>query len=647
MPGGDRPSGRHRLPVRSSAVSDRVLAALEQVVSELPGGSSRAGQEAMAAAVSTAVVSGRHLVVQAGTGTGKTLAYLVPAILSGKRTVVATATKALQDQLAGKDLPFLTEHLDRPFTWAVLKGRSNYLCRQRLDEAMDGEVQLSLGASLDPADKPSTADLQELAEWAGTSPTGDRAELAREPRAATWAAVSTGSEECPGASKCPRGEDCFAEDARQAAALADVIVVNTHLYGTNIAAGGAVLPEHDLVVFDEAHQLEDTVSETTGAELTGGRFTALAHVVGGIIDDEAIKEGLSGAGERLGVALAPLVGSRLRRGLSDDLASVLAAARSRLDDATSALRRIDSDVTDVKTRKERALKAVTTLQGDIDVTMNLTPAVVAWVEQPGREPRLCVAPLDVAPVLTEFVWDHRTAILTSATIPPGLADIVGLPAEEVDEMDAGSPFDFASDALLYCAAHLPDPRQPGYEAAMHEELQALIAAAGGRTLALFTSYRAMQAAADVLRDELGTPVLVQGDRPKPALTEAFAADEATSLFATLSFWQGVDVPGRSLSLVTIDKLPFPRPDEPLLQARREQARAGAFTTVDLPRAATLLAQGAGRLIRTASDRGVVAVFDSRLAKASYRWPIVNALPPMRRTRHRSEAEAFLQECLAD
>ena len=647
MPTSDRPSCCHPLPVRSSAVSDRVLTALENVVSELPGGSSRDGQDAMAEAVSKAVVSGRHLVVQAGTGTGKSLAYLVPAILSGKRTVVATATKALQDQLAGKDLPFLETHLDRPFTWAVLKGRANYLCRQRLDEAMDGEVQLSLGASLDPADKPSTADLQELADWAEVTLTGDRSELAREPRSATWAAVSTGSEECPGASKCPRGEDCFAEDARHAAAVSDVIVVNTHLYGTNIAAGGAILPDHELVIFDEAHQLEDTVSETTGAELTGGRFTALAHVVGGIIEDEAIKDGLLGAGERLGVALAPLVDSRLRRGLSDDLESVLGAARLRLDEAGAALRRITSDAADVKTRKDRALKAVTTLQADIDVTLNLNPSVVAWVEQPGREPRLCVAPLDVAPVLNEFVWEHRTAVLTSATIPPGLAQIVGLPPDAVDEMDAGSPFDFATDGLLYCAAHLPDPRRPGYEAAMHEELQALITAAGGRTLALFTSYRAMQAAADALRDELDTPVLVQGDLPKPALTTAFAEDEATSLFATLSFWQGVDVPGRSLSLVTIDKLPFPRPDEPLLPARREQARAGAFATVDLPRAATLLAQGAGRLIRTGAERGVVAVLDSRLANATYRWPIVNALPPMRRTRHRAEAEAFLQELTAD
>lgn len=628
-------------------MSDRVLAALQEVVAELPGGVPRAGQEAMAKAVSDAIVGDRHLVVQAGTGTGKTLAYLVPAILWGRRTVVATATKALQDQLSSKDLPFLSEHLDRPFSYAVLKGRSNYLCRQRLDEALNGDVQLSLGSGFEPGDGPSTAELEAIVEWAESTPTGDRAELPAEPRPSTWAAVSTGSDECPGAKKCPRGEDCFAEDARQAAALADVVVVNTHLYGTNLAAGGAVLPEHELVVFDEAHQLEDTVSETCGVELSGGRFTALAHVVAGILDDDELRTGLLAAGDRVTAALAPDVDTRLRRGVSDDLRSVLDAASGRLDQVTVALKGITSDAADVKTRRERAAKAVIGLQEDIDRALDLGPEVVAWIEQPGREPRLCIAPLDVAPILEALVWAPRTAVLTSATIPPGLTDTVGLHPEEVDELDAGSPFDFGTQALLYCAAHLPDPRQPGYEPALHEELQALITAAGGRTLALFTSYRAMQAAADALRDELDTPVLVQGDRPKPALIQAFADDEATSLFATMSFWQGVDVPGRSLSLVTIDKLPFPRPDEPLLQARREQARAGAFATVDLPRATTLLAQGVGRLVRTSTDRGVVAVLDSRLAKATYRWTIVNALPPMKRTRHRAEAEAFLAEVTAE
>jgi ATP-dependent DNA helicase DinG len=625
-------------------VSDPVAEALEQVVAALPGGVSRPGQEAMATAVSTAIETGRHLVVQAGTGTGKTLAYLIPAILSGQRTVVATATRALQDQLATKDLPLLSEHVGRPFTWAVLKGRSNYLCRQRLDEALAGEVQLSLGSTLDPADRPSATELAELASWAEVTATGDRADLEREPRAATWSAVSTGADECPGAAKCPRGDSCFAEDARYAAAAADVVVVNTHLYGTHVAAGGVVLPEHQLVVFDEAHQLEDVVSDTCGAELSPGRFLALSRVVGAIIDDDALREDLVRWGDRLGAALEPDVGQRLRHGPSDDLESVLVGARARLEDALSALRGIDAAGEDVKARRERAMKAVATLVGDLDVAAVLDDSVVAWVEQGRDDARLCVAPLDVAPLLAEGVWAEHTAVLTSATIPPGLAARVGLEPGTVDELDAGSPFDFGANALLYCAAHLPDPRAEGYEEAMHDDLEALILAAGGRTLALFTSYRAMRAAAEGLQTRLPTPVLVQGDLPKPALIDTFASDEATSLFATISFWQGVDVPGRSLSLVTIDRLPFSRPDEPLLQARREQARAQAFAAVDLPRAITMLAQGAGRLIRTSTDRGVVAVLDSRLATASYRWAIVNALPPMRRTRHRADAEAFLQEC---
>jgi ATP-dependent DNA helicase DinG len=247
----------------------------------------------------------------------------------------------------------------------------------------------------------------------------------------------------------------------------------------------------------------------------------------------------------------------------------------------------------------------------------------------------------VAPTL-EPVWRDATAVLTSATIPSALSIKVGLPHENHDELDVGSPFDYGANAILYCAAHLPDPRHSGYEVAMHDELEALIMAAGGRTLALFTSWSAMHAAVDAIRPRVPFTVLDQTSFPKPALVAAFTNDEHACLFATMGFWQGVDVRGSTLSLVTIDRLPFPRPDEPLLQARRERARNGAFTLVDLPRAATLLAQGAGRLIRSASDRGVVAVLDPRLATARYRWDIVNALPPMRRTRDRAEVEAFLQ-----
>jgi ATP-dependent DNA helicase DinG len=288
------------------------------------------------------------------------------------------------------------------------------------------------------------------------------------------------------------------------------------------------------------------------------------------------------------------------------------------------------------------LKAATTLANEIDWALARSGGYVGYVGGTEAAPRLELAPLDVGPVLRPAVWDEKVAILTSATIPPSMADRVGLTAAEHDELDVGSPFDFEHHALLYCATHLPDPRAPDRSARVHEELEALITAAGGRTLALFTSWRALEAAASALRPRLAYRLLAQGELPKPTLVSQFLADETSCLFATAGFFQGIDVPGDALRLVTIDRLPFPRPDDPLLEARREVAGANAFRVVDVPRAATLLAQAAGRLIRTATDRGVVAVLDPRLNRASYRWDIVRAMPPMRRTRHRHEVEAFLR-----
>ena len=268
---------------------------------------------------------------------------------------------------------------------------------------------------------------------------------------------------------------------------------------------------------------------------------------------------------------------------------------------------------------------------------------VAFVGGGPDFPRLEIAPLDVGPVLAGGVWGQRTAILTSATIPTSLGARVGMPENGFDQIDVGSPFDYEHHALLYCALHMPDPRSAAYAAAVHDELTTLITAAGGRTLALFTSYKAMDAAAESVRTRVGFPIFTQRDLPKTALVRAFSEDEQACLFATSGFFQGVDIPGRTLSLVVIDRIPFPRPDDPLLSARRELLGARAFSQIDLPRAAILLAQATGRLIRNATDRGVVAVMDPRLGKANYRWDIVNALPPMRRTRDRAEAEAFLRE----
>jgi ATP-dependent DNA helicase DinG len=625
------------------APSDRLAVntrkALETITEAMPAGEVRDGQIEMAEGVARAITEGHHLVAEAGTGTGKTFAYLVPAILSGRKVVVATATKALQDQLAGKDLPFLAEHLDVPFEFAVLKGRSNYVCLQRIRELGSEGDQLAL----EVGPRPPAEEIASLSRWAESSTTGDRAELEREPSHRAWASVSVGPRECPGAGKCPKGDDCFAERARRAAAAADVVVVNTHLYGMHLSTGGAVLPEHDLIVVDEAHQLEDTVAATAGVEMTGGRFTALARNLSAIVDDVALVAGIDELAGMWRAALADERGRRLRGRLDGEPAHVLTLARTRLEPAMATLRQVPDDGPgDVGARKIRAMQALTSLIDDVDAVQEVRAGEVSWVEGTEENPVLRVAPIDVGELLAEQLWPTATAVLTSATLPAALPDQVGLPAGGFQRLDVGSPFDYPNQALLYCAAHLPDPRSAAFDPAVHDELEALIGAAGGRTMALFTSYRALQAAVEALRPRLDVPLFAQDDLPKPALVARFTEDPEACLFATMGFWQGVDVPGDTLTLVTIDRLPFPRPDDPLLQARRERARADAFRLVDLPRASTLLAQGVGRLVRSTSDRGVVAVFDPRLAtNTRYRWDIVNALPPMRRTRDRAEAEAFL------
>ncbi|MEZ5264050.1 MAG: ATP-dependent DNA helicase [Acidimicrobiales bacterium] len=613
--------------------------ALDRVIAGLPGGGEvRDGQRAMVHAVAAAVRDGRHVVVRAGTGTGKSLAYLLPAVLGGRRTVVATASKALQDQLAGKDLPFLRGQLAEPaFSWAVVKGRANYLCRQRADEleAGLGQAELSLGG------ESMRDELDRLLQWASTSATGDRAELAAEPSPRAWSALSVSGDECPGAARCPRGGDCFAEQARNAAAEADIIVANLALYGVHLGSGERVLPEHDVVIIDECHQLEDVLSSTLGFELGANRFAALAGRVRTIIADQQLPAAIVEAGASLVSLLRGHVGEQLPRPLPVELADAVVLARSRLEAANEALRKIQTSVHDADQRRARAQRVVTAFLQELDIVAELPENYVAWVPD-GGDPRLAVAPIEVGPVLGATVWGNRTAVLTSATIPSGMARRVGLRTGQYDELDVGSPFDYEHHGLLYCALHLPDPRAAGYCDALHDELAALIGAAGGRTLALFTSWRALEAAVAALRPRLEVPVLAQGDLPVPRLVEQFRSDPATCLFATTGLFQGIDVPGETLSLVTIDRLPFPRPDDPLLNARRDRAGASAFATIDVPRAATLLAQAAGRLIRSSEDRGVVAVFDRRLGTARYRWEIIRSLPPFARTRHRAEVESFLR-----
>jgi ATP-dependent DNA helicase DinG len=662
---------------------------LDKVTAQMSGGEHRPEQLEMCRAVAEALVTSTHLVVQAGTGTGKSLAYLVPAALSGKKVVVATATKALQDQLADKDLPLVESGLGlpAPLDFAVLKGRSNYVCRQRVAEVGSGGIQAELGDQTARADETEDADggaspgrrapeglveeVRRLVTWSQTSRTGDRADLTFEPSDRAWNMLSVGPRECPGAFNCPSGGSCFAEAARDRAAAADVVVVNTHLYGAHLASGGAVLPEHEVVVFDEAHELEEVMTSSLGVEVTPGRFRALMVAARPLVEprDAELLDSLGAAGDLLGVTLADRVGARvLHEGdvesaaADRELAELLARASDLTRRVVDALRRggaqrsflgdgggggDDAADPDRSSRKTRALQAAAHLAEDLHRLVGRNDGEVAWVDGTRRNVRLRLSPIDVGPALAGMLWGSVTSVLTSATIPPRIAERVGLEEFPTEELNVGSPFDYRAHSLLYVARHLPDRRAPGAEEAIHEELALLVAAAGGRTLALFTSRRATEAAAAALAPVLPYALLVQGDLPKGRLLEEFAEDETSCLFATLGFWQGVDVPGRALSLVTIDRLPFPRPDDPLLQARRDRAGGRAFSLVDLPRAATLLAQGAGRLIRNADDKGVVAVLDPRLATASYRGVLLSTLPPMRRTVDRAEVESFLRQALDD
>jgi ATP-dependent DNA helicase DinG len=610
----------------------------------------------MADAVAAAIEERRHLVVQAGTGTGKSLAYLVPVLVLGQRAIVSTATKALQDQLAKRDLPQLASSLDSPVEFAVLKGRSNYICAQRVAEISGGDEQLVMDDSSGDVSTPNLGPLgrevRRLVDWSRTTDSGDRADLPWEPTPVGWAQVSVSARDCPGASRCPSGDHCFAEEARAAASTADVVIVNTHLYATSLAIGGELLPEHDVVVFDEAHELEDIASASLGFEIGAGRFQALARATRPILDDESAAVAVDEVGLLLADTVSEYRGSTLPRPLDDATLQRLVLAKERVVRLVAEIRKAVRSSPDdgsaveagLRARHLRGQQAASHLERDLAELIDLPETKVAWVEGPDHAPLLKVAPIDVGAEMSDRLWRKEsapTAVLTSATIPPRLPERLGMAAGSFEQLDVGSPYAYDEQALLYCPLHLPDPRDPAYESAMHEELLALVEAAEGRTLALFTSWRAMNAATETLRPRVRWTLLTQSDLPKPALIERFTNDEHSCLFATMGFWQGVDVPGSALSVVTIDRLPFPRPDDPLLQARRARLGRAAFGMIDVPRAATLLAQGVGRLIRTKNDRGVVAVFDTRLGKASYRWSLVNALPPMRRTRYRDEVVEFL------
>ena len=626
---------------------DEAVVALDAATATLRDAERREGQQLMAGQVATSLAANRHLVVEAGTGIGKSLAYLVPVALSKRRAVIATATKALQDQLFDKDVPSVRAAgigLDA----AVLKGRQNYLCRQRLEDVgAPSTATLELDGELERTPAGVADQLRRIAVWASTTTTGERDHLGFEADPRAWGRVSMPAEECPGADRCPFGDTCFAEAAKDRAEQADVIIVNAALYGAHLSTGRTLLPAHDVVVFDEAHELDAQLARSLGVELNASRLRAVAAMTrsSGAEGGAAIADDLVAAATRLGAVLA----DRLER---SDVVGLTEQTRTALDAAASATERLvtaldaASSPRGADLARLRARGAAVHLRGDLVRLRDPGGDDLVFIEGTERMTTLVRAPIEVGPLLAKTLWEEVTAVLCSATMPAGLEDRLGLDPANRARVEIPSPFDYKSHSMLYVPTHLPERRDAACEGAIAEELALLVAAAGGRTLALFTSRRALNEIGRVVRERVSTPVLLQGEGSRAQLLAAFGADEATSLFATMGFWQGVDIPGRTLSLVAIDRLPFGRPDDPMLEARRQRAGDAAFWSVDVPRASMLLAQGVGRLIRTAEDRGVVCVLDTRLATASYRAALLSRLPPMLRTTSHERAAEFLRTATA-
>jgi len=567
----------------------------------------------------------------------------VPAIRAGQRVVIATATKALQEQLATRDAPLVATELGGASV-AVLKGRQNYACRQRVVELGVRGFQSTLDDQDDTAAESErlVPQVKRLMAWETTTVSGDRADLEEPVSDKAWSMVSVGPRECPGIFACPSGSRCFGERARAEAGEADVVITNLHLLGADLASGGSILPEHHLVVIDEAHELEGVMTQCLGIELAPSRLRSAASTARPMLKaDPTLITDLIAASDDLVDALSAhpdAVPVELIR--DTGIASILQRSDQALRKLLSALRSVDASAT---TEAPRAISLVTALIEEVGRISAQRPGEVCWVQGFRAQRHLIVSPIEVGPLLHEQLFAESTVVLTSATIPPRFAERLVLSEGEYRQLDVGSPFDFAIQGLLYVPEGLGERKAADAEEKMASEIISLINAAGGRTLALFTSYRALEIVSKIVEAGVDHPILVQRDASSaPQLIEQFRDNEDACLFATMGMWQGLDVPGRSLSVVVIDRLPFGRPDDPLLQARRSAVGENrAFSVIDLPRAATMLAQGAGRLIRSITDEGVVAILDDRLATASYRKVLLEALPPLKRTRDRDEVIAFL------
>jgi ATP-dependent DNA helicase DinG len=645
---------------------EKMRKALDAAV-EAIGGQPREGQIAMAEAVANALSDRHHLLVQAGTGTGKSLAYLVPALVHGKKVLVATATLALQRQLVERDLPkikgALEKELGRELTFAVYKGVGNYLCLQKMNSAEadpDGEVLLEIGTL--------EKDAKRLRAWAETpGVSGDRDDAPDVDRR-VWYANSVSGRECIGKDDCAYGSQCFAVNAKAKAQTADVVVTNHTLLAIEIVDSHPILPERDAVILDEAHEFMDRTTQAVTEELTVARVERAAkmakkHLPGKASD--AFAKAADNFAEALNDFAADVRNDPTKAGRLPELPAQLEAPIRKVKETSAAvvaLINADSDVIDPDSMAERARVKGATNEVQQTATKMLKPSghQVMWFEPTFST--LYLAPLSVSQVLRANLLTDTPVIATSATLSVGksfdaIAKSIGFvvggsddedsedefEAGEIDPanvqmLDVGSPFDFAKQGALYLPKHIPEPGRDGPSKEALTELAELIDAAGGRTLALFSSWRGVEMADEYLRKvlaELEIPIITQkrGDSVG-SLVERFAKDPKSILLGTISLWQGIDVPGPSCTLVAIDRIPFPRPDEPVMSARAAEADAAGgsgFMQVSLPRAALLLAQGTGRLIRSIDDRGVVAILDSRIVTKRYGSVLLNSMPPFWRT----------------
>ncbi len=647
---------------------EKMRKALDAAVDAI-GGQPREGQIEMAEAVANALSDRHHLLVQAGTGTGKSLAYLVPALVHGKKVLVATATLALQRQLVERDLPkikgALEKELGRELTFAVYKGVGNYLCLQKMNSAEadpDGEVLLEIGTL--------EKDAKRLRAWAETpGVSGDRDDAPDVDRR-VWYANSVSGRECIGKDDCAYGSQCFAVNAKAKAQTADVVVTNHTLLAIEIVDSHPILPERDAVILDEAHEFMDRTTQAVTEELTAARVERAAkmakkHLPGKASD--AFAKAADNFAEALNDFAADVRNDPTKAGRLPELPAQLEAPIRKVKEASAAVIALisaDSDVIDPDSMAERARVKGATNEVQQTATKMLKPSghQVMWFEP--TYSTLYLAPLSVSQVLRANLLTETPVIATSATLSVGksfdaIAKSIGFvvngsndddedsedefEAGEIDPanvqmLDVGSPFDFANQGMLYLPKHIPEPGRDGPSKEALTELAELIDAAGGRTLALFSSWRGVEMADEYLRKvlaELEIPIITQkrGDSVG-TLVERFAKDPKSILLGTISLWQGIDVPGPACTLVAIDRIPFPRPDEPVMSARAAEADAAGgsgFMQVSLPRAALLLAQGTGRLIRSIDDRGVVAILDSRIITKRYGSVLLNSMPPFWRT----------------